>query len=145
MTKTATIESNDPQTPRLRLTLSGEVNSFARVEPSRVSLAGVAGETIDEQVTITPVAAYPFKVLESKALKGDYIDHRLAEKQSGGAVFYELTVTNLKDEAGHYSDTIIIKTDSEIRPELRINVRGNLRAPAETTGSPDKPKAAASE
>lgn len=144
MTKTATIESNDPQTPRLRLTLSGEVNSFARVEPSRVSLAGVVGETIDEQVTITPVAAYPFKVLESKALKGDYIDHRLAEKQSGGAVFYELTVTNLKDEAGHYSDTIIIKTDSEIRPELRINVRGNLRAPAEA-GSPDESKAAVSE
>ena len=144
MTKTATIESNDPQTPRLRLTLSGEVNSFAQVEPRRVSLAGVAGETIEAIVTITPVAAYPFKVIESKALKGDYIDHRVAEKQSGGALYYELTVTNLKDEAGHYSDTIIIKTDSEIRPELRINVRGNLRASAEA-GRPNEPKAAASE
>jgi len=115
------------------------VKNFAQVEPRRVSLAGVAGEKIEKLVTITPVADYPFKVLETKTVKGEFIDARLEEKKADGALFYELTVTNLKAEAGYYSDTIVIITDSDIRPELKIHVRGNLRASIEEALSTDQP------
>jgi hypothetical protein len=123
----------------LRLILSGEVKNFAQVEPRRVSLVGVVGEKSEKLVTITPVTDYPFKILETKAVKGEFIDTRLEEKKADGALLYELTVTNLKAEAGYYSDTIVIITDSDIRPELKIHVRGNLRASTEEALSNDQP------
>ncbi len=39
-----------------------------------------------------------------------------------------LTVENLKKEQGRYSDTIILKTDSKIRPEIKISVAGVISA-----------------
>jgi len=37
-----------------------------------------------------------------------------------------LTVENLKKVGGRYSDTIYLKTDSKIKPEIKIRVYGNI-------------------
>jgi hypothetical protein len=47
-------------------------------------------------------------------------------KKSNGPA-YELRVENLRQKTGRYYDTIILKTDSKIRPELDVRVYGNLR------------------
>jgi hypothetical protein len=47
---------------------------------------------------------------------------------------YKLTVTNLKREKARYFDTIVLKTDSDVRPELKISVYGNIFDP------PPRPK-----
>ena len=39
---------------------------------------------------------------------------------------YVLTVENLKKTKGRYVDTIKFKTDSKIRPEIKIYVIGNI-------------------
>jgi hypothetical protein len=45
---------------------------------------------------------------------------------SKGKKGYLLTVENIKQETGRYFDTIILKTDSEIQPEISISVYGNI-------------------
>jgi hypothetical protein len=37
-----------------------------------------------------------------------------------------LIVENLKKAGGYYLDTIYLKTDSKIRPEIKIRVYGNI-------------------
>jgi len=37
-----------------------------------------------------------------------------------------LIVENLKKGKGHYYDTIYLKTDSKIKPEIKIRVYGNI-------------------
>ena len=40
---------------------------------------------------------------------------------------YDLVVENLKSDKGCYSDVIILTTDSDVRPQLRIRVNGNIK------------------
>lgn len=42
---------------------------------------------------------------------------------------YILTVENLKKEKGRYYDLISLKTDSKIKPLIKINVYGQIMEP----------------
>ncbi len=42
---------------------------------------------------------------------------------------YILTVENLKKEKGRYYDMISLKTDSKIKPLIKINVYGQIMEP----------------
>jgi hypothetical protein len=52
----------------------------------------------------------------------------LGEVKKSGAMAYELEVENLRQTTGRYYDTIVLKTDSKVRPELKVKVYGYLRA-----------------
>jgi len=51
---------------------------------------------------------------------------RLKEVKISEREAYILTVENLKKTEGGYRDTIYLKTDSKIKPEIKINVHGNI-------------------
>jgi hypothetical protein len=121
------IYSNDPKTPDTRLTIKGPVKQFAQISPRRVSMVGPVGVALTRKVIITPEQEYPFKITEHKVQKGEFIKYQLNEKKEADQLNYELVVDNLKTDKGWYSDTIILKTDSAVRPELRIRVNGNLK------------------
>ncbi len=74
-----------------------------------------------------PEADYPFKITSHRAEKGEFFEYKLLEKQMGQILGYELVADNLKTDKGWYSDTIILTTDSAVRPELRIRVNGNIK------------------
>ena len=78
-------------------------------------------------VSLIPEKKYPFKILKARAKDGNNIKFELEDltKSENGA--YTLTVENLKQDTGRYFDTIILETDSKIRPELNVRVYGNLR------------------
>jgi len=46
---------------------------------------------------------------------------RISEREA-----YILIVENLKKRQGRYRDTIYLKTDSKIKPEIKIRVYGNI-------------------
>ena len=77
-------------------------------------------------VEIIPEDKYPFKIEEVRAQKGKDIRFELkplkGQEQSG----YQLIVENLKKTKGRYSDAIILKTDSKVKPELKIHVYGDI-------------------
>jgi hypothetical protein len=127
MKKTAGVYTNDKNRPRQDLVISGPVEKFATIRPQHVSLRGFAGDSIKGKVTIIPEKKYPFKILDVRAKDGKNINFQLHEVKKPNGQAYELKVENLREKTGRYYDTIILKTDSKVRPELKVRVYGYLQ------------------
>jgi hypothetical protein len=106
------------------LKIEGNVDKFVDIRPTRIRMAGQAGQEISKEVSIVPLEKYPFKIVEAKPQKDGNIRVEVTEDKDKKA--YRLTVFNLKQEKARYYDTIIVKTDSKIRPELSISVYCNI-------------------
>ncbi|MBA4366994.1 MAG: hypothetical protein C0403_05075 [Desulfobacterium sp.] len=125
--KTIQVETNDNRYPKFNLVVTGYVEKFVTILPERIKLAGQPQTLIKTSVSIIPEEKFPFKILEVTAKTGINIRQDLQETEiSTGKKGYLLTVENLKKETGRYFDTITLKTDSKIRPEIAISVYGNI-------------------
>lgn len=118
--------TNDPTQNPLLLQIEGNVEQFVDISPARVRMTGQAGDEVSAKVTIVPMEKYPFRILDAKPQKEGNIRVEVSEEK--GRKAYMLTVFNLKQEQARYYDTIVVKTDSRIRPELTISVYCNLAA-----------------
>ncbi|QTA86654.1 Uncharacterized protein dnm_026780 [Desulfonema magnum] len=129
LTKSATVHTNDKKHPRLKLTISTHVEKFANITPKRVRLNGLVGDQISSSVTIVPKKKYPFRIVEAKASRGENISIKLEEKKQEKGDEYLLAIQNMKKEKGRYFDTVLLKTDSKVKPEIKISVYGNISDP----------------
>jgi len=110
----------------LNLTIVGNVEQFVEIVPNRVVLSGIEGNPIQAKVKIIPKDKYPFTIKKAKATNTKNITFTLEKTKSSEKMEYVLTVENLKKTTGRYVDTIKLKTDSKIRPEIKIYVIGNI-------------------
>ena len=110
------------------MTLSGKVERFADIIPQRVTLTGFTGESVKAQAVIIPKEKYPFNIVETGAKNGKDFCFKLKEIKESGKTEYKLLIENLKKEEGRYYDYIYLKTDSKIRPEIKIGIYGNIKA-----------------
>jgi hypothetical protein len=118
--------TNDPQAPRISLTIKGAVEKFVTIRPKRVRLSGPAGDPINASVDIIPEKKYAFKIVEARAKNGEYIAVSIKEEKRPEGTGYVLTVQNLKKDKGRYVDTILLKTTSTIRSTIQIRVFGQI-------------------
>jgi len=116
----------------VQLAIAGTVDRFAAINPRMLNLRGAAGEKLQGTVDIVPDDKYPFKVLSARAREGK-LKVGLSEGNEGGKRAYTLLVESLKTEAGSFNDTVVLKTDSPLQPEIDVRVFVYLRAapPAE--------------
>ena len=126
MKKNAGVHTNDRNRPRMNLVISGPVEKFVTIYPRHVNLRGYVGDSIISSVTLIPEKKYPFKILNVRARNGKYISYQLEEIKKSDNTAYEIKVQNLKQETGRFYDTIILETDSKIRPQLDVKVYGYL-------------------
>ncbi|MDJ0781104.1 MAG: hypothetical protein QNJ22_03990 [Desulfosarcinaceae bacterium] len=126
MKKTISVNTDDPKRPWTTLSMTGRVEAFAMVAPRYARLNGKVGTSVRAVVRITPTAAYPFKITDVLAKSGQHIAYELVQPSAETQGAYLLTVTNIKKEAGRYADTITLKTDSEVRSELKVGVYGYI-------------------
>ena len=112
---------------------------FARMDPAYARLVGQAGTEIKKAITITREKAYPFKILEAKARNGNDIAFDVQEFSKADGDGYILTIENKKTAAGRYADTVILTTDSDIKPTITIPVYGQIIA-ATPQPAPTPPK-----
>jgi len=127
MTKNAGVYTNDKSHPQQDLVISGQVETFVTIRPKHANMRGIVGEPIKGTVTIIPEKKYPFKIINLRAKDGKNIKYQLEETTVSDTTAYKLTIENLKTDAGRYYDTIILETDSKIRPQLSVRVYGYLR------------------
>ncbi|MBN1930889.1 MAG: hypothetical protein JW786_04685 [Desulfobacterales bacterium] len=118
--------TNDKQKPNFSLTIAGQVEKLVTINPQFVKLEGLIGQPIVRSVSIIPEKKYFFKILEAKSTQGKNIRLKLTELKKPKGTIYLLTVENTKKEKGRYFDTIELKTNSKIRPEIKISVYGNV-------------------
>lgn len=124
--KNISVQTNDPKHSRLNLTIAGDVEKVVTISPNRVRLHGPLGQKIKASVDIIPEEKYPFKIVEVKAKNGKLISFNLSEVKRTNRIGYILNVENLKKDEGRYHDTIYLKTDSKIKPEIKIHVHGDI-------------------
>jgi hypothetical protein len=110
----------------LDLTVIGNINNFVTITPQRVILRGFAGDQIINKVQIIPEEKYPFKIVGDWEVHKKNVRYELEEVKRSKKIEYVLTIANLKKEKGRYFDTITLKTDSKIQPEIKIRVYGNI-------------------
>jgi hypothetical protein len=108
------------------LTIMGNVEQFVDIVPKRAILRGFAGDPIKAKVQIIPKDKYPFTIKKAKAIHTKNIAFTLEKAKTSKKLEYVLTVENLKKTRGRYTEAIKIKTDSQIRPEIKIYVIGNI-------------------
>ena len=126
MKKNIQVFTNDPDHARVILNITGTVSHFARMEPAYARLVGQAGTDIKKAITITREKGYPFKILEAKARNGNDIAFDVQEFNKADKGGYILTIENKKQAAGRYADTVILTTDSRIKPTITIPVYGQI-------------------
>ena len=107
------------------------MEKFATIKPRHVRLFGNVGDTIKRTVIVIPEKKYPFKILGTEVRTGQFIKYELKTEQGPAGTQFKLEIENTKHEKGRYVDSILLKTDSSIRPELRVNVFGLIRNPKE--------------
>jgi DNA repair exonuclease SbcCD nuclease subunit len=130
--------TNDLQTPKYKLKISGMVKKFVTIEPRVVRFEGKPGEVLKSIVTIIFEKNYPFIINKSKAQVGEWIQYTIEPWEDESKKGYKLVVVNQKKEAGSYRDAIILETDSLIQPEIRINIIARLmEEQTNTTTNPD--------
>ena len=120
------VKTNSPENSILYLTITGNVEQFVDIVPKRVVLRGFVGHPIKAKVNIIPRDKYPFTIKKAKATLTKNLTFTLEETKGSEKVNYVLMVENLKKTKGRYVDTIKLKTDSKIRPEIKIYVIGNI-------------------
>ena len=118
--------TNDPQNHTIHIKVTGRVNKFATITPARVTLKGPAGKPLTATVDIRPMKYYPFKIIRTKAQYGKHIRYELKTVTESGVSKYMMTIENLKKTAGRYFDVIYLSTDSDIKPQLRVDVIGRI-------------------
>jgi len=110
------------------------------MEPRYARLVGPAGTDIKKAITITREKAYPFKILDAKARNGKDIAFDVREFNKADGEGYVLTIENKKPFAGRYADTVILTTDSKIKPTIRVPVYGQIISAAPPQPDPAPPK-----
>jgi hypothetical protein len=125
--KSADVMTNDPKQPVVHLTIAGPVDRFATITPRTLSLRGVSGETLRGTVSIMPEEKYPFKILDTYPVEGR-LKVQLDQIPQDGKTAYALQVENLRTEAGSFNDTVRVKTDHPLQPEMDVRVYVYLRS-----------------
>lgn len=121
--------TNDPINPETTLIVSGDIENVYSLSQKRIHLSGPANTNIRQTVLLSLEKKYPFVVTGVRAKKGENIQFQIEDVKEGDAGGYELTVENVKKQAGKYSDIIYLETDSDVQPEIKVSVIGVIEAP----------------
>ncbi len=79
-------------------------------------------------VRIVPRPEHPFKIKSIRALRGEHIRFALKPLVDGSQPSYELTISSTRQEPGRIVDAVSLETDSPIRPQIQVQVFGEIIA-----------------
>lgn len=128
--KNIQVTTNDPARKEFSLTITGQVKAYANITPSRVRFSTKLNEKSSKTVTIFPNKEFPLKILSATPRNNKSgISCSLTSTKGESGMGYMLTVDSINDKPGSFSDTIVLKTDSAVVPEITIPVSGYVMAP----------------
>ncbi len=137
---TLVLKTDSKIRPEIQISVSGNVTQkkIVTITPNMVNLKGSVGKPIKRDVSIIPDKAHPLKILDVRVRRGNNISYKLEEVKKDDGIEYVLHIENRKKEIGRYSDTLILVTDSKIKPEISIRVFGYIMAEQIATVDPTK-------
>lgn len=133
-----TVETNDPNTPSVQLTIHAIVKPYVEAFPAgflRYNL--IQGDTEVKSVTMFTEESEPFEILRAE-VPGDHVkvditmvedNQRIPDKGRNGQAQYRLDVTlgGPTAKVGPIAERINIVTNSKNQPEYSLNLSGVVR------------------
>jgi hypothetical protein len=127
--KETKVRLNDPDQPRLVLTMTGVATPFIEIKPSHiVRLRGAAGDNIRGQVRFYSHLPAPFQITEYRTNIPDKIEVTL--KREVPDKVYVLEVSPKGQVSGPFAGVIDLFTNSKERPRLIVRVFGEIYLPS---------------
>jgi hypothetical protein len=128
--KNATVHSNDPDHPRLTLSIAGQIMHYVDIQPERVYLRGMYGEAVSKELTVVSnEKKKDFQILELSSNIDDKITYRIEPEAEPGRYKVKL-FKNPKLPTLNTWGSLTVKTNSEKSPEkiIQVNVvtRGSI-------------------
>ena len=117
--KSVTVETNDPVTPTLVLTLRGTVGPAMEIQPPiLVARKNKAGE-VSGNVTLTVPGGVPFQILEVKSVRG-LLTLAITEAEGNAAGRRIEARAEATLSPGQHQDTILVRTDQPAAKPIEI-------------------------
>ena len=118
--------TNDPDNKIRELVITGLVEKFADISPVRLRMSGKTGKTLVRTIKIKPRKKYPFKITNAVSTNKNILCSLLDTGNSTDGA-YSLRVETVQKGKGRYKGKLILTTNSEIKPEIVIEVSGKIR------------------
>ena len=125
LNKTIAVMSNDPKQPNLTLTITGTVEQEFILSELSIFFGNVpVGHEVTSEILVT-IPPDKSASLVSASSTDDKVAVRLEPIAGSNGKKYKVVAVQKKDTPeGYHFGTIIIKTSSRLKPELKIPVRG---------------------
>jgi hypothetical protein len=128
--KHLTVLSNDPENPKLELTISARVTPLVEITPRAPAQITVVDEAVTREFTLVRTGGRPMKVLQVTPT-APYLKTELVPLSGEGS--YKLTVTVTPEvPLGRTLNVVVIQTDLPKQSEQRISLlvnRGIITSP----------------
>jgi hypothetical protein len=122
LNKKIRVQTNDKTKPSFQFTVKGPVDKFVTISPPRINMKGKPGEVLTRQVRISPEAKYPFKILNGSLEKVRDMKLSIKKDETTNPPSYLAKLTSQETAKGSIYGNIVLKTDSQVRPEIKIFV-----------------------
>ncbi len=126
VSKSATVYCNDPQTPRVSLSVSAKVVPFVDIRPTDTVVFRGAATVLKPQELEVESAKAPMRILRVESDLEKEVSVKIDPIVEGTR--YRVVVANQADH-GNYSGRIRLITDHPQKPEVVISVRGMVEGP----------------
>jgi len=122
--KSITVLSNDPDTPKYRLTISGEIIKDLIIKPENIDFGSVfVGEETSMTVTIKSQTEPDFKIKKITSSK-PFIDASISEEKYGEYII-KIALKH-SPVIGRFSGGIYLETNSQIQQKVNIPFFGEI-------------------
>ena len=133
ITKTITVESNDPVTPRFPLTLKGEVVSDIILRPAVLAFGQlVEGVPAEQEVSLKAGEGHVLNVTGVDCAQGIFKPELMVE-EAGKSYRIKVRFDGVRFSEdrmlvrGRMADMLVIRTDSAGRPVVKVAIQGLLQ------------------
>ena len=125
LSKTVTVTTNDPRQPLVSLTLMATARPEFTLSDSRIAFGSVPlGKEVSKEIVITVVSSRPLKLLNVVSTDGNVRVKLEPIPNSGGKSFRLITIRKPDGKPGGHFGTIVVRTSSIYKPEIKIPVSG---------------------
>lgn len=130
VTKTVTVQSNDPHQQQVMLILTAEVvPEFGLSAPSLYFGTVPKGAEVAKELVVTIPPEKSVKLLSAESTDST-VSVKMEVVAGSNEKRYKIVGTQKPDsKEGYHFGFIVVKTSSQLTPELKIPVRGVVRAP----------------
>ncbi len=127
--KTVVVSSNDPQRPQLTLDLTATVEPEFELSDRAIYFGSVpSGQSVVKELFITIPPDKTVKVVGAESTD-QYVSVKLESVSGAGGKKVKLVAIQKADaKPGYHFGIVLLKTTSVLNPEIRIPVRGIVRA-----------------